>query len=365
MSNKRQRLWIPEMQHYAPEPQFTLSQEIHLTLPKAQMAGYFEVELIEAATGRVKEHYQFPNVITVHAMNAMGHSQETIGSMIVELFVGTGSTTPTPNDLKLEAPIDSTNSNGGFADVQGYVTGSADGPHFLGNPYHFIRRTRVFTELEATGALTELGFRRLSGTPDVQLNRALFKNNSGTPITINKTSDDQLKIAYEMRLYPPTYQTSGSFVLAVAETTHSWTASAQQIADQRDWGWQEFAFGMFSRMGSDWIGSTPLDQVAASASVPANPTGTAANWGWAGFVNVSTRSLDPYVCGSGLIRKNSQWNPAVANFGPGGIQGLAIAWANNGAQLAVYFSDPIPKTDVDILKLTYEIAFTASVTSSQ
>lgn len=364
MSNNRQRLWIPDLaqEQFVPEPQFTPSQDIHLILPKAQMAGYFEVELIEAATGRVKEHYRFPNVITIHAMNAIGSSVRRVSQLMGNLFVGTGSTVPTPSDLKLEAPIDDTTSNGGFGDVSGYVTGSAHGPFLLGNPYHFIRKTRVFVEGEANGVLAELGFRWIGGAPEIQFNRALFKNSSGTPITITKTSADQLKIVYEMRMYPPTYQTSGSFVLAVAETTHSWTASAQWIDNGAAWGWG----GLLNLMGVSWESFFVPDQVVASASIPQNPTGSAADWGWTGGVATDTRTIDSYVCGSFTVRKTSQWSPAIANFGPGGVSGLQISWANtNQFQLAVYFSDPIPKINTEILKLTYENNFTASVTASQ
>lgn len=368
MSKKRQRLWIPEHTYEISSPE---RGEVRVGMPETRIAGWFDVELIDAATNQIKKRYHFPNVITIHAMNAMGSGISTMTTLYDRLFVGTGSTTPTPSDLTLEASVGSTTSDGGFGDVIGYVTGSPHGPFLLGNPYHFRRITRVFIESEVNFSLTELGFRDIITSPNIQLNRALFKDSGGTPITITKTSVDQLKITYEMRLYPPTYHTSGSFVLANSETSHSWTASGVDIDNSSNWG---FVFGggpgsgWFRLLGT-WVNGLVgrSTQPFASASIPGNPTGTVTDWGWSGAQDNAggnaSRSLFPYTCGSFFRRQLASWEPSVANFGSGGIQAIGHAYTF-GFQMGVYFTPSIKKTDTDSLSLVFDTFFSASVTSS-
>ena len=274
MSKNRKRIWFPEME-FNPIKKQTVKLPIHI----GSFAGYVKIDLIDAKSGKIKEHYEFPNVIVSGALDAMGAGDIIYNTFIEKMVVGTGSTTPTPLDISLEAPVGESTDNGGFGDTSGYVTGSPHGPFLLGNPYHFRKTTRIFSESQANFALTELGFTSSLGL----LNRALFKDSGGTPITINKTSVDELKVTYEMRMYPPTTHFFGEFVMADSNVSHSWTASAVNIDDSSVWGSDNVSGqrGWFNGFGL-WHNS-PVgrgEQVFVTASAPQNPTGTVIDWGW-------------------------------------------------------------------------------------
>lgn len=359
MNEHRKRVWVPEIR-------------MGTSVGMGSFVGIVEVELIDASTGYVKERHKFPNIILTAGMDALFVNStqlpnSTFDDMMTNLFVGTGSTAVSPNDLALDEPVDNTTSNGGFGNVSGYVTGSGGGPFNLGEPYHFIRKTRMFVEGEANfPTLAELGWRNTVSSPNFQFTRALFKNSSGTPITINKTSEDQLRIIYEMRLYPPTAQFSGSFVLGSSETSHSWTASAVDI-DQTD-GWGYGNNGIFKNFGK-WFPTTLGDDITAysTASTPGNPTGSTAQWGWAGPDQQSSnfsRSFFTYQSGSLEQARESTFDTARLNFGASGIEGMGIGWPAGGPHFAFVFNPPIAKTQFQKLTMVFTVSATASVTSS-
>ncbi len=372
MSKNRERMWIPENG----SPDIAAKKpDIHVKMCAGSLAGFVEIDLIDAKSGRIKKHYEFPNMILTAGMDGLLNGN-TLISMIQNLNIGTGSTAVTPDDLGLDEEVDNTSANGGIVDTFGYQTGSATGFFGLGNPYHFIRTTRVFTEGEANfPTLSELGFRQL-GTPEFQLTRALIADVTGSPITIEKTSADQLRITYEIRGYvPASNANTGSFVLADSETSHSFTASAQDI-DRADQG-RGFVFSLRSQAGPDprgffrdlgsFGGSA---QMTPSASAPGNPTGTAQEWGWsiAGVGFSDSQSLNqPYISGS-LTRTNiATWEPSSAAFASGGIQGMNWKYSGNTNgeyNFAMYFTPSIKKTDLDRLTLGYSLTITASTTAS-
>lgn len=363
--NKRERMWIPEV-----EPMIE-KQEIVLAIAAGSFAGFVKIELIEAVTGIVKECYEFPNIILTAGLDGLIAGRTLMNNMLSVLTIGTGSTSVSPSDLHLDELVASTSFDGGISDVFDFVAGDGGGPFGLGNPYHNVIKTRVFLEDEANfPTISELGWRSLA-TPNIQFTRALIKDVTGSPITIAKTSDDQLRISYEIRGYPPTVQTSGSFVLADSETSHSFTASALEIAVSslgRNW-----VFSLKAQAGPDprgqffdygaWGGGITA---YASASVPGNPTGTVSDWGWSsGPVSPDSESLvQPYISGTFARTKQAIWEPSAATFGSGGIQGMGITYAAFEEVMAFYFTPSIKKTDLQRLVFTYTAITTASVTSS-
>ena len=374
MSKNRERLWVPEIGVEAP----VKKADVHFDLPMGSIAGFVKLELIEAATGIVKECHEFPNIILTAGLDGLMDGRG-MNSMLTTMTVGTGSTPVSPSDLSLDEEVEQSSDNGGILDVFGYQTGSGGGQFDLGNPYHFIQRTRVFTENEANfPALSELGWRSL-GSPDFQFTRTLFKDVTGSVITIEKTDQDQLRITYEIRGYPPAQHTTGSFVLLDSEASHSFTSSGIDI-DRADTG-RSWTFSLRAQAGPDprgfffevgnfggggVAGVTPF----ASASAPANPTGTTNDWGgWTGGqIQSVSQSFEPeYVSGS-LVRSNkATWEPSEASFASGGIQGMVFKFtgASNAENiLAMYFTPSIKKTDLQRFTLTYNVSLTASLTSS-
>lgn len=366
MSKKREKLWIPEVESMPPKEQI-----INLSLPGGTLSGHVEIDLIDAKSGKVKEHYEFTNIILTAGFDGMMDGR-TLNSMMTTLTIGTGSTPVSPSDLSLDEEVEQTTNDGGIGEAFGYQTGSGGGPFNLGNPYHFNRRTRVFVENEANfPTLSELGWRSV-GSPDYQFTRALIKDVSGNPITIAKTDQDQLRILYELRGYPPAAHFTGSFVLVNSETSHSFTGSGVDI-DRTDKG-RGWSFSLNVQSGPDptgqffefgsWGGTS---KVYVSASAPGNPTGTVTDWGWLAIGQATSDSeslTNPYISGSFVREKQATWDPATAAYGSGGIQGMTVRYGTNEEILALYFTPSIKKTDLQRLVITYSAIATASVTSS-
>jgi len=348
----RNRIWIPEkpITHELERGEFSPPT---LTV---KFGGYFYVDLIDAKTGRVKEHYEFPNLLTDTGMDWVG-GQAGISTLFAYLGVGTDNTTPNTGDTTLGAEVSRTNSDGGFTSEQtsGYVTGSG-GP--LDSPYYYQRRVRLFTEAQGNGNLTELGWFNQSsgGTMGV---RSLFKDSGGSPITVTKTSSDQLKVTYEWRMYPPVTVTTGSIALSKTATSHSYTASALDIDNDNYWG-------ITDGMTVDML-LLYRAYAVASASQVISPTGSESNFlGGSSFIPADDNTVQSYSAGTFYLDLESTWNAATANFGSGGIPGFGLATADssNRRQWQVYVSESIKKTNLDQLKLNWRITWDRAVITS-
>jgi len=358
----RKRIWIPE---YSDSKVLTKS-EISASF-RFQIGGIFTVELIEAATGRVKQRLEFPNLITDAGLNAIVGQADTAVALFIFLGVGTDSTAPVVGDTTLGSEVDRTSSNGGFADTTGFVTGS----DIFDAPFYFKKRTRLFLEGEGNGNLTELAWFK-SAAASTMIVRSLFKDSGGTPITVTKTSSDQLKITHELRSYIPIGTNpaglrSGSFspidsgTVVLGSTTHSWTSSALLLSSFNAWGVTSFG------AGDRWM-AVFRAKAHASSSVLINVTGTLANFEAGGSgVKDSSFAIDAYVAGTFERTGVSTWEPGVVNFGPGGIKGFSLELTSELGpgipQFQVIVSESIPKTDVERLKIKWKAVIDRAVFS--
>lgn len=354
----RKRIWIPEYS----DSKILTNPDISVGF-RFRIGGIFTVELIDGATGKVKQHLEFPNLITDAGLNDIMGKVFRPNLLFQYIGVGTDSTAPVVGDTTLGSEVDRTNSNGGFSDIAGYVTGSTDD---FDGAYHFIKRVRLFLEGEGNGNLTELAWFQAAGASTMVV-RSLFKDGGGTPITVTKTSVDQLKITHELRSYPPMGTDpaglrSGSFspidsgTVIFGSTTHSWTSSTLLSTTRNTWG---DSFGMmFFALDVFRVRALP------SASVLINVTGTVPNFSAGGAVQ-SSFAIDSYVAGTFERTGVSTWEPGIANFGPGGVKGFAIELASElgsiQAQFQVIVSESIPKTDVERLKIKWKTVIDRAV----
>ena len=164
-------------------------------------SGHIHAELIDAKTHRVKRQWHFRNLITNGGLNGMNNTAVTATSTILAKYcgVGTGSTAPANTDTTLVAEIAGrVQYVASPGPITSYVAGSPD--------YHKVVADYLFTEAQANGNLTEIGFFSASSA-GTMFSRQLFKDDLGTPTTVVKTSSDQLKVTYEIRLYPPAAST--------------------------------------------------------------------------------------------------------------------------------------------------------------
>jgi hypothetical protein len=182
----RPQLWMPS----APMLNFKKYSVLSGIRAGPSIEGWWTLELIHKESGLIAERRHFRNLITDAGMDAM--ASVSIPTSLTNFAVGTGSTAPAVEDSTLETELARTNSNGGFSDVNGI---------FTGNAYHFFRRTRVFTTSQANGNLTEVGALDAAAAGTL-FSRQLIQDAEGAPTTLVKTSDFELRVVYEVRVYP-------------------------------------------------------------------------------------------------------------------------------------------------------------------
>lgn len=308
-----------------------------VSLPAVRMEGWISWRLIHARTGLVKR-FSPPtrNLVVNGGLDAM---QSTgLGALLNYMAVGTSSTAPSTSHSALVAEISpsSTNrtaDNGGVSDVFGYTSGAED--------FQYRRLVRLFGQTQGNGNLTEVGW--FSGsTGGTMFMRQLLKDVGGTPTVISKTSEDQLEITYEHRVYPPVSDVVlSAFDLTTEGTTHDVTVRALAV-NQQPW--------------RRWLAAGPVDTgdpagrayeentlVARTANLDSLTAGTNSS--------VSNAS---YTNGNYYRDQTIIWDPSVANFTLG-IGLIACYLADNGSNprhmYQMLWNPRIPKTDVKRLTL--------------
>lgn len=207
----RSRIWLPE------------SNPV-LKFPPVGISGHFVVDVIDAKTGDIKQHLDFPNLLTDGLMNALGNGSLRLGNAFTHLDVGSGSAIPQVTDTSLQASLGvRTNFAGGVADV----TLNNTTPE-----YTYRRITRVFTESQVNGNLTELGFWS-AASGGTLTNRSLFKDSAGNATTVIKTASDILRVQYEYRLYAPQFDVTDTISINGIPTVY--TIRPQRVQNLAGW----------------------------------------------------------------------------------------------------------------------------------
>lgn len=280
------------------------------------LEGRFHVQLIRH--GRVIRDLKFKNLITDVGMDYLGTG--TIGNVVSYLGVGTSAVAPTVADVALGAQVGArTNANGGFADVN---TGGIAPDWWVG-----VQRTRLFVEAEANGNLAELGFFSAAAAGTMWC-RQLFLDDLGNPVVITKTSDDQLRVTYEWRIYPQLVY-SEQIIDVDGTPTTVWN---QAINVDSHWPLMRTSFGL-NTIGS---GQATDDNV-----LPAPTDDSIGNW-----ANADTSTLGAYVAGTFYRDLIYVWNAGTANFA-GGI-GCVVGRINISDH--TWISTFTPKLDKTALK---------------
>jgi hypothetical protein len=316
---------------------------------KLRVEGWVEVELIDAKTGLIKRHLRFRNLITDAGLNAY-YAGSTMSQMTTWAACGTSSTPPANGDTALIAEVTPstthrTNQNGGIADVIAHVGASF---------YWSFKRTFRFLEAQANGNLTEFGLfsAQSAGT---MWTRQLFKDGGGTPTTIVKTSSDQLRITYELRVHYP----SADIVSTknISGTVYDYTVRPNDV-DNAGGGWQ---LHQNSGHGGNWLGSAggfgacnvfeSNTLVATTANFPSSGSG----------FDQSSQSYASYVAGSFVREGTTIWEPDTGNFATG-VGGLTVGHGGfqNQTRLfqVVFHTTKLPKTNTKRLTLVWSWALT-------
>jgi hypothetical protein len=160
------------------------------------------------------------------------------------IAVGTGSAEPAVNQTALVSELARTNGSLTFGAGDSYPATTEVG---LGK---FMRR-RAFDFGAANGNLTEFG--GTDGSATNMRTRSLFRDEFGDPVTITKTSDEQLVIEYTIYIScSPTVATAGGSVfidgVGTLDYEHAFAERMLTYADSR-----EAYYGVAWNTGSDGL----------------------------------------------------------------------------------------------------------------
>jgi hypothetical protein len=203
--------------------------------------------------------------------------------------VGQGTVAEAATDTTLGSELARTNNNGGVADISSYT----------GTSYSSFIRTRIFTQAQANGNLTEIGIFNASSGGSMYC-RQLIKDETGTPTTITKTSEFELRVSYELRWYLPTDSDYNILVDGISRAVRSRPAYF-------GFGWKPQGGFDQSAGGTTGIISSflCLGPLVAITDIPASDAQQN------GFNQ--TTGHEPYVAGSYQLLVHSRWGSTIAN----------------------------------------------------
>lgn len=301
------------------------------------LQGRFHVTRFTRGKGKTGE-WEFPNLITDAGMDSLGGTR-SITAATNFLGVGTDNTTPAVGQTSLGAEVGRVSANGGFADSYG------TGPDFA---YAELVRTRLFDFGEGNGNLTELGFLSASSAGTL-FNRALFLDESDMPTTITKTSDDQLRIVYSLRLYhtgaTPVEDTisigEDDYVCGHAPTSiPRWALSVGFMGSFGGWSYNSGA-GHQAREDQALVGLSNNSVFGSTASA-------------------TSVTFATYTDGNFYRDTTAVWNPGTGDFATGVGSVYLLRQSSNSSStvgLATTFAPKIPKSALDRFTYVYRTSW--------
>lgn len=188
-----------------------------IKLPRIEMAGRYKLE-VRRGGQLVHDTGWFDNLITNAGLEAIGEAK----ALCQYAMVGTDNTAPANTNTTLGAQI--AYQNGASASAQGVETSSPR--------YGWHRRTYTFAQGAVVGNVAEVGV-GWSTT-------AVFSRSLVSP-AISLLSIDQLTVVYELRMYLPTTNATGS--VTIGGDTYNYTirpayaATSNQAGTGNGMGW--------------------------------------------------------------------------------------------------------------------------------
>lgn len=292
------------------------------------VSGRFRIEAVSKSRGKrvLADFDDAPNIVTDWGLDRMGANSD----YLARFHVGSGSSTPSELDTTLDSLV---------ATSDGFVS---DSENNTSSPPYYHTKTiqRSFSEGTATGNLTEVAAGIANTSGDYAFSRALILDGSGDPTTITVLSDEELRITYAIRLYPPTGDFSGT--VNISGTDYDFLGRAAAVTSTSSWGFGTSSNGVSSASDGDM--SSRGDQGGAGIGpITGGISGSAS-----GLTDSQNGQDDPYV--PGTLERGASWlfGTDVANFA-GGIK--AIQFSFNWCTWQFEFDTPIPKTSDDELTI--------------
>lgn len=286
-----------------------------------KMRGFFTLIATNADTGEQRVLAEFENLLLDGGINNMGGTP-----MLPNVYVGSGSTAPINTNSALEhliagTPLSTTDHGG---DPSGYG---------------WLRVTYNFNVGVAAGNLSEVG---VGASATNLLSRSLIKDGTGSPTSITVLSNEYFTVVYELRLYPPTADSSFHATIDGVDTTCTLRAAEAGTTQWSPWG----ALNGCSGGSSTNNGSTVYDgDIGAVTGTPSGSSYQAGNSVYGVYVN-NALNIDMQTA---LIPVNQ------ANFS-GGIKSMLFRTSMGSYQVS--FNPTINKTSSKTMQLTMRFSWT-------
>lgn len=271
----------------------------------------------------------FRNLITDLGLNRFGST--ATASLYSSCHVGTGTATPSVTDTQLQTFLANVTTSSPATSIAN--SGPPD--------YYSYRR---FTWTSAIGALgnnnlTEIG---ISGqnTNGLLFSRELIRDSSGNPAAFPISTDEQLEVTYELRLYPNLNDVPATVM--VGSNSHDTITRPIAVTDTSNWGPFVLSIATVNaaRRGSVAY-SGDLVPYTNSYNSPSGSLGAA-----------SSGVTAKYTDGNFYRDVSNTWNISTGN---GNIRLVTCAF--NCAAFQVRFDPVITKTNTQVLTLHQRISW--------
>lgn len=305
-----------------------MNKNIRIVL-KSFVQGWFKIEAVKVdANGvpiestRYTKADWFQNLITNAGLEAAA-----VGSYLGECRVGSGNNTPNVLDTALETQVAATTT------VQSQNSSAESTPPYFGSQTNVYR----FDAGVATGNLSEVGI----GPPSDDLySRALILDGGGDPTTITVLSDEVLDVTYQLRLYPPLVDVTGT--ISIGGDDYDYTIRAMDVTSASLW-----ALGVSGEIAGFFTTNGVVAYDGAIGAITASPSGTSS--AASSIVNAAYSATTHRRDATVIFGLDD------ANFG-GGIMSISARFGVSGGHfggMQIEFDPPIPKTDSDTLTFTF------------
>lgn len=316
------RIWIPE----ASMINLNRFVEFFYETPPVLIAGRYRWEVISKRSGLIKRFGPWePNLIVDAGLEGLATSG--ILAMCTYLAVGTGNAVPAVTDTGLQAESARTSNT----DNTGAVAATYDTTD-ASNPFWYTRISRLFASPAVNTNYTECGaFKNASGSP--MLSRSLLKDAGGNATAVTVHTDEQLRLVFEYRVYPPMTDTVTALTATVRGSNVSTTATTRaiNISTTNVWGWGVSSFQSFSYlMPSGGNHSAGPGAVWETNVQPAARTGAPTGY----TVDRSSGTRSAYVTNSRYYDSTLTWNAGVVLPSSGQIGGFTHFACYSGNSLS-------------------------------
>jgi hypothetical protein len=266
----------------------------------------------------------FPNLITNQGLDWL----YTNGGYFNNFMVGTANTAPANTDTTLAAQI----AFIGLSNPQSPSNGNSGTPPYYG----YINLFGEFPQGAAAGNLQEIG---LGPSSTGVFSRALIVNNVGVPTTLTVLANEFLDVSYQLQLYVPTVDVTGS--VTVAGTVCNYTLRA---ADAAGGSWNQGNFNNYP--GLFGMANVTLYSDVALPAITGVPSGVSQG-------GASSIAHGSYTAGQYYIDATASFGLGAGN---GGLNNLALCHfgrVGNMGACSCLFGATIPKTSSQLMTLSF------------